>query len=252
MEAIKASVTLNSSLCRRSDRTLESSFLDNGLTNNVLKAHLSRVERTFKQHQLKATASAAISTSQKLASEGTLEKKSLKSQPFQERSVAGVPFDTWLQGTVVEIVRRLKNAPFLYLVFDNNRSGQESLWKSVPSEALENPDSWSSIKDTVLENSPDAVVLVHRLEISHVDKCYGKEYNGACLEDGVGGEDLRIPTSNLWGLVIQEKRSKRHACYILKTTQVSSLSGSWTSFSLTRAKCFGAALHKQLESSWLV
>lgn len=143
----------------------------------------------------------------------------------------------------------MKDSPFLHLVFQEN-SSQRSEQQDVPPEIFEDPDNWSSVKKSIMESKADAFILVQRLNVQQVSKSYGAEYCGVSLDQE--SEEITCPRTDVWGLVVQGREKRRHGCYILKTTRINSFAGSCTNFSLTRAKCFGPALHKQIENSWLI
>eukprot|EP00245_Coleochaete_scutata_P015706 TRINITY_DN711_c0_g1_i2.p1 TRINITY_DN711_c0_g1~~TRINITY_DN711_c0_g1_i2.p1 ORF type:complete len:314 (+),score=46.36 TRINITY_DN711_c0_g1_i2:206-1147(+) len=170
--------------------------------------------------------------------------------------VGGKSLEVWLQDAVVEIVQNLEDAPFLHYVFDSESGrGEIAQRKKVPEELFEHPESWADVREEVCGLSPDGVILVHRLEWEALGNCYGTEYSGFSHGDshvGSPGGSFSGQRTDVWGLVVQGRHNKRHACYILRTTRIASLDSSCTRFSVTRAKCFGPSLHKQLGNSWLL
>ncbi|CAI7865616.1 unnamed protein product [Closterium sp. NIES-54] len=147
------------------------------------------------------------------------------------------------------IIRHLDDAPFFHLVFDGVRGFRSPVRQRLPQGIVDHADSWSSVRQAVQNDDPDGLILVHRLDESDLSKRYGHEMSGEL-------EELAPPSNpcqtNVWGLVVLGRASHRHACYILKTTRCSAASSlSATRFSITRAKCFGASVHKQLEQAWL-
>eukprot|EP00271_Cylindrocystis_brebissonii_P004255 TRINITY_DN15890_c0_g1_i1.p1 TRINITY_DN15890_c0_g1~~TRINITY_DN15890_c0_g1_i1.p1 ORF type:complete len:399 (+),score=27.90 TRINITY_DN15890_c0_g1_i1:297-1493(+) len=236
----------------------------------------------------------------------------------EERAASVEELEKWLHGAVFEIVRNLKEAPFLHLVFNgtgNSTRGPTARFPISEENLLHSPaDTWAGISSGFLKDqAPDGIILVHRLTIVDVARCYGKEFVGTmtaspppCRDSHLSGRpdpsehqscrrshvsssslarsssvsDLPLPvpsgdtsqasipgslgasalhhpmlpsssSSDVWGLVVQGRRSSRHVCYILKTTAVHSVGGLCTRFTLTRARCFGPELHQQLENAWL-
>lgn len=158
--------------------------------------------------------------------------------------------EIWLQNSVAEIIRNLDDAPVFHLVFDNPMKRQQgALRRRLPAGALDHPDSWSSVRKAVEIDNPDGLILVHELAESDLSRRYGEEFTGETEEVSTASNPCQ---TRVWGLVVLGRSSHRHACYILKTTRCSAASSlSATRFSITRAKCFGPSVHKQLESAWL-
>lgn len=162
-------------------------------------------------------------------------------------------FDKWLTQAAGEIVRHLEKAPFLHYVFDGKSTEGAPQFHHVSEGVASTSGGWDEIQSQVQAVSPDGVILVQRLGVEAAAGCYGEEYaetseNCAKLE---GCPYAAGPRTDVWGLVVQGRRNAKHACYILKTTRAVGCSHACTRFSLTRAKCFGPSLHKQLENSWL-
>ncbi|CAM6129421.1 unnamed protein product [Calypogeia fissa] len=158
--------------------------------------------------------------------------------------------EKWLERYLTEIVKHLPEAPFLQFVPKYNSINGER--QRVSEDLFKKPESWTSVKECLLESAPDGIILVHRLD---------QEALSECNEVNTSDEELSRPSTSLqaggsstdvWGVLVQGCRTRCNACYILKTTQVASSTGILTHFCLSRAKCFGPSLKSQLQSTWLL
>lgn len=159
--------------------------------------------------------------------------------------------EKWMERYLTEIVRHLPEAPFLQFVPKySSISGERQRFSE---ELFEKPESWTSVKECLLESAPDGIILVHRLDEEDLSECrmYGESFN----------EDLSTPVTSLqaggsstdvWGVLVHGCKTRCNACYILKTTRVASSGGILTHFCLSRAQCFGPSLRSQLQSTWLL
>jgi len=112
---------------------------------------------------------------------------------------------------------------------------------------------WPSVRESLSEVDPDGVILVQKLGPGCAATC--------CLADG-DGEEIVCPLhqaaegaeTNVWGVLVQARRGlqNNNACYLLKTTRVSSSAGTCTKYCFTRATCFGPSYVEQLENAWLL
>ncbi|CAI7746667.1 unnamed protein product [Closterium sp. NIES-53] len=183
------------------------------------------------------------------SSNGSDQVESWTDPSMVSPAVTQQKIESWLQHSAADIIRHLDDAPFFHLVFDGVRGFRSPVRQRLPQGIVDHADSWSSVRQAVQNDDPDGLILVHRLDESDLSKRYGHEMSGEL-------EELAPPSNpcqtNVWGLVVLGRASHRHACYILKTTRCSAASSlSATRFSITRAKCFGASVHKQLEQAWL-
>lgn len=157
--------------------------------------------------------------------------------------------EEWMRDSVMEIVKHIQEAPFLHYVFDrksplaslNKQRGYADMFGKV--------DSWVNIRNSLRDISPDAVILVQKLNQDTFSE--SEEENGICHGNASQSSDQQGRTA-IWGLLIQGRSVGVSACYVLKTTQIVSANGYCTSFCLTRAKCFGPTPHIQLTNSWLL
>ncbi|KAH7285413.1 hypothetical protein KP509_33G027100 [Ceratopteris richardii] len=102
-------------------------------------------------------------------------------------------------------------------------------------------EKWREVRDHIKDASPDGVILVQKLD----DEV--KDSNGRNSENSLNGSQ----NTNLWGLLVLGRDITNIACYILKTTCVSSSIGTCTQYCLTKAKCFGASCYDQIQNCWL-
>lgn len=158
--------------------------------------------------------------------------------------------EVWLEKAIFEIVGHLQDAPFLHLVYDTEPFTWKSKLQKVSDDVLADPEKWSYVKNSLVELSPDGIILVQRLQPSSLGKtCIAGLPEDACGDLVVEGTDN---DTDVWGLFVQAKSLGWNACYVLKTTRVLSTCGACTRFYLTRAKCFGAALATQMQNAWLL
>lgn len=138
----------------------------------------------------------------------------------------------------------------MHLVFDSTR--KEASRKPVSEDLFAEPSKWSQLKASMLEDRPDGMILVHRLAEGATAETYGDDLEGVSgSSNGSAYASSGAGLTDWWGVVVSGRSARRHSCYLLKTTRVGSTGGGCTRFSLTRARCFGAALHQQMEESWL-
>jgi hypothetical protein len=163
--------------------------------------------------------------------------------------VTSEKLEEWMKDSVMEIVKHIQEAPFLHYVFDRKSPSASLKKRRDYADMFGKVDSWAKIRNSLRDISPDAVILVQKLnrDISPESEEENVLWNGNAQQSS----DQQGRTA-VWGLVIQGRSVGVSACYILKTTQIVSANGYCTSFCLTRAKCFGPAHHIQLTNSWLL
>lgn len=163
--------------------------------------------------------------------------------------VTSEKLEEWMRDSVIEIVKHIQEAPFLHYVFDR-KSPSASLKKHRNyADTFGKVDSWAKIRNSLRDISPDAVILVQKLNQDISPE--SEEENVLCNGNKRQSSDQQGCTA-VWGLLIQGRSIGASACYILKTTQIVSTNGYCTSFCLTRAKCFGPTPLIQLTNSWLL
>jgi hypothetical protein len=157
---------------------------------------------------------------------------------------------------MVQIVRNIQEAPFLQYVFDSKGRLGRSHRQKISNELLKNAGHWSesALREALSKADPDGVILVQKLDPGCPSACClaeafqlgDEESEMVCPLQGEGAE------TNVWGVLVQARGVHANACYLLKTTRVSSSAGICTRFCLTRAKCFGHSHVHQLEDAWLL
>ncbi|KAG0626901.1 hypothetical protein M758_2G160200 [Ceratodon purpureus] len=162
----------------------------------------------------------------------------------------------WLEESVHEIVRNIQEAPFLQYVFDSKGRLCSSHRLKISKELLKNPDRWtgSPLRESLSKVDLDGIILVQKLEpecssaycLAEGFQSSNEESETVCRLQGEGAE------TNVWGVLVQARGVNANACYLLKTTRVSSSAGICTRYCLTRAKCFGPSYVHQLENAWLL
>ncbi|KAH7429188.1 hypothetical protein KP509_09G034600 [Ceratopteris richardii] len=165
--------------------------------------------------------------------------------------------DRWMEECVCDIVKNINEAPSLHMLY-NVEDGKSAVrsWKQKVegSPGISTDDKWKEVRDLIKSSSPDGVILVQHLDDETVKRCcLGDGLSLHSREDSSDEESSKCcQSTNLWGLLVAGKDVTKIACYILKTTSVSSSYGSCIQFCLTKAKCFGPSWHEQLQSCWLV
>ena len=151
----------------------------------------------------------------------------------------------------LQIVRNIQEAPFLQYIFDSRSRFRRSQRQKLSQEFLGDSNYWPSVRDSLTNVDPDGLILVQKLEPGCAATC--------CLAEVFGDEQMVCPLqaegaeTNVWGVFVQARGLHgASACYLLKTTRVSSSGGACTRFCLTRATCFGPSHVQQLENAWLL
>lgn len=211
-------------------------------TNDLVKARLVKEAMTSEPRKL-------------LQENGILGSASIFADGVgsNEQTAVGVTADKlhqWMTESVMEIVRHIREAPFLYYIFERNVPSTTPKRQRVPQDVLKEAEGWPNLRNLLRNVLPDGVILVKRLD----EYSNANEYLTAS-ENGTGNEMQgfdKAGCTNIWGLLIQGRGVGVNACYILKTTEVMSTHGYCTQFCLKKAKCFGASPRNQLTQSWLL
>lgn len=182
----------------------------------------------------------AVSASTPARGYGSISRKPKPYQEYDEgTAIAQEKLDDWMEGSVVEIVRNLREAPLFVHVYDENRGGGgggldgESI--RLRTEKRVREEDWDCVKmkwEKGEVRKPEGVIYVEELE---------------------DGENEQENVNKTWGLVVQGKGAKRGpACYLLETCRVGSGLGSFsTHFCLMKVKSFRESAWSQLMKSWL-
>ncbi|KAJ8764108.1 hypothetical protein K2173_005013 [Erythroxylum novogranatense] len=165
----------------------------------------------------------------------------------KEKMVGGEKLDEWTRGSVVEIVKNLREAPLLVQVYSKN-NGQTTTLKTE--KAVE--QNWPNVIEKWREKGapiPEGLIFVEQLgEEEVVDHDHGGKN-----EEGKRGND--IEGGSCFGIVVQGKEVEYGpACYLLKTSSGGSgLGGACcTHFCLMKVKSFRETAMSQLKNCWLV
>lgn len=140
--------------------------------------------------------------------------------------------DSWVQDSVTDIVKNLKQAPLLVQIY----SEFDGTIKIQTEKAV--VDQWPAVRDewrSGESKSPDGLIFVEELERE--------------------SEELGEGVTRAWGIVVQGKGCERGpACYLLKTDRVCAGLGLGfcTHFCLMRVKSFRDCALEQFKDSWLL
>ncbi|PIN01324.1 hypothetical protein CDL12_26170 [Handroanthus impetiginosus] len=148
--------------------------------------------------------------------------------------------DSWMEDSVQDIVKNLKQAPLLVQIFSDSGNGRA---KIQTEKAI--ADKWPIVKNEWRKGatkSPDGLIFVGELE-QDLDQENNKNQD---FEEGI---------TRAWGVVVQGKGvDLGPACYLLKTTKVCNGMdlGFCTHFCLTRVNNFMDSALEQFTDSWLL
>lgn len=164
----------------------------------------------------------------------------------ESRVVADRRLDEWMTASASEIVKSLHQAPLFVQVYERNRDGGGFL--NLKTETEVGAEYWDVVR-AKWENGkapvPEGVMFVEEL----------MDYEEKLKEVEVGHGDAGDKTDQIWGIVVQGKGADCGvpACYLLKTTRVSSgLGFCAVYYLLTRVKNFRETAKAQLKKCWLV
>ncbi|GER50879.1 hypothetical protein STAS_28217 [Striga asiatica] len=147
--------------------------------------------------------------------------------------------DSWLRGSVSEIVGNLKKAPLLVQVYSEKENGKVRIQTEKA-----HLDYWAVLKGEWINEeskSPDGLIFVEEL---------GQDYDQEDL-----GQEFGEGVSRIWGIVIQGKGVKcSPACYLLKTNRVCAGMGLGfcTYYCLIRVNNLRDGAFEQFKDSWLL
>ncbi|KAM3344844.1 hypothetical protein P3S68_024553 [Capsicum galapagoense] len=167
----------------------------------------------------------------------------------KEKAILSRNIEEWMNVSMVDIVKNLKQAPLFVHVYaneDDERGGQVRRRPRIKTERamLEKwpmmKSEWESGKTT----TPDGLIFVQELRDDEEEN-----RNVNLVEDS----DEVLKKS--WGVIVQEKGIEfGPTCYLLKTSRVRAGRGMdlfCTHFCLVRVKNFRDSALKQFKSCWL-
>nr|XP_043635012.1 uncharacterized protein LOC122606112 [Erigeron canadensis] len=144
--------------------------------------------------------------------------------------------DEWVQGSVTEIVKNIRQVPLLVQIYAN---GEVKTEKAVKSK------SWPNVITERSSSPPEGIILVEEIKESK-----NQEYSFELNEEG---------GTKAFGVLIQGKTTGRYdgcksACYLLETTCNFDYGAGFTCshFCLMKVKSFNESASSQLKSCWLV
>ncbi|KAK9113690.1 hypothetical protein Syun_020487 [Stephania yunnanensis] len=127
----------------------------------------------------------------------------------REATVSADILHYWITNSISEIVRHIREAPFLVYIYSNPNSKSDSNPVTLRRE-IGIAKRWPRIKRSWDEGSPvpDGIILVEQLESFTYDEDF---------------EERTDSTTRLWGILVQGRGAESHACYLLKTCTVCSV-----------------------------
>ncbi|XP_047946063.1 uncharacterized protein LOC125192508 [Salvia hispanica] len=147
--------------------------------------------------------------------------------------------DSWLQDSVPDIVKNLKQAPLLVQIYSGLDGGVRiETEKAVAEEWPAAREGWRSGES----KSPDGLIFVEELE------------RGSELGEESESES-KLGVTKAWGIVVQGKGAEcGPACYLLKTDRVCAGVGLGfcTHFCLMKVNNFRDSALDQFKDSWLL
>lgn len=167
-----------------------------------------------------------------------------------------VSSDVFIVIFTVQIVNYLDEAPFLVHIYppEGGEEGSQPTNKKnklVKEKAV--PESWALIKERWSGGSspvPNGIILVEEMKCSSSSSSDGDCPYKECLMNNLIRD--MTATTKVWGILIQGKGANYPACYLLKTSRVSCVSGFCTHFCLVRVECFAEHLDMQFKKLWLL
>ncbi|KMZ74774.1 hypothetical protein ZOSMA_122G00420 [Zostera marina] len=162
--------------------------------------------------------------------------------------------DEWMMESVAEIMKNIKQAPFLIHVFSKEEKSSKASSSTLRLQTEPVPSrSWDSIKNRWTGpgcSVPDGIILVEELRDSEEETETKRVDHSQYFSQSQ--PQSRSSNTRTWGLLVQGRGAVHcSACYILNTCRVLSSVGASTHFNLIRASCFGETAETQLQNSWL-
>ncbi|XP_069154711.1 uncharacterized protein [Solanum lycopersicum] len=170
---------------------------------------------------------------------------------IQRRSINDI-IDDWMNASMVDIVKNLKQAPLLVHIYANEEEVEDDdressrIWIKTERALFEN---WAMMKnewESGRTRTPDGLIFVEELR--------DDEYNEDLELDLDSDSDEVLMKS--WGVMVQGNGIDQSGavCYLLKTSRVRAGRGMdlfCTHFCLVRVQNFRGSALKQFKSCWL-
>ncbi|XP_050208877.1 uncharacterized protein LOC126659616 [Mercurialis annua] len=142
--------------------------------------------------------------------------------------------DQWMENSVVEIVKNLKEAPLLVQVYDKTGDSDTDTTTLKTEKSVEEENWGAAVEGWAKKEAPlpEGVIFVEQL-----DK-----------------EESEEEITRAWGVVVQGKGAEcGPVCYLLKTSRVGSGAGlCCTHYCLMRVESFRESASSQLKNCWLI
>nr|XP_009771624.1 PREDICTED: uncharacterized protein LOC104222129 [Nicotiana sylvestris] len=179
--------------------------------------------------------SVSLSLSNPPSNSGGVVKEDQKTE-----TVLSGKLEEWMKGSMVDIVKNLKQAPLLVLVYDGEGQVKIKTERAVVEDWPVVKSEWKSGE----KRSPDGLIFIEEL---------GTEGE---LRDGKIAEESEECITKAWGVVVQGKGVEcSPACYLLKTSRVGAGLGKGlfcTHFCLARVQNFRDSALEQFKDCWLL
>lgn len=160
--------------------------------------------------------------------------------------------DDWMNVSIVDIVKNLKQAPLLVHVYGNDDDGDGGDDERGKEGSRPGPRSrpWIKIERAMFENWP---IMKHEWESGKTKSPDGLIFVEEIRDDD---DEEEIGNQKSWGVMVKGKGIDQlgPACYLLKTSRVKAGRGMdlfCTHFCLVRVKNFRGSALKQFKSCWL-
>ncbi|KAL9256328.1 hypothetical protein AKJ16_DCAP26483 [Drosera capensis] len=156
--------------------------------------------------------------------------------------------DGWIRHSASEIVKNIRNSPFLVHIYpqkeidDSDSTSSASSASSISLVFEEaSPSTWPIIMTRWKDgnSTPSGVILVSELGPDDREDWPVDDHDDNCVNTS---------TTRLWGLVVQERGMSCPACYVLKTCQVQCCFGFCTHFWLSKADFSGNNIHSRVKN----
>ncbi|XP_015074437.1 uncharacterized protein LOC107018461 [Solanum pennellii] len=178
-----------------------------------------------------------------------------------DRIILSRNLDDWMNASMVDIVKNLKQAPLLVHIYANEEEVEDDdressrIWIKTERALFENWPMMKNEWESGRARTPDGLIFVEELR----DDEYNEDHN--ILQEDLNLDlDLDSDSDEVlmksWGVMVQGKGIDQSGavCYLLKTSRVRAGRGMdlfCTHFCLVRVKNFRGSALKQFKSCWL-
>ncbi|TMW80496.1 hypothetical protein EJD97_019132 [Solanum chilense] len=174
-----------------------------------------------------------------------------------DRIILSRNLDDWMNASMVDIVKNLKQAPLLVHIYaneeemeDDDRESSSRIWIKTERALFENWPMMKNEWESGRTRTPDGLIFVEELR----DDEYNEDLDLDLDLDL--DSDLDEVLMKSWGVMVQGKGIDQSGavCYLLKTSRVRAGRGMdlfCTHFCLVRVNNFRGSALKQFKSCWL-